>query len=524
MGNIKLRPYQEECLEAIKSKFSQGVSRQLVQLPTAAGKTVVFANFINGWDGKTIVLAHTNELLEQAKEKIEMIVPGIDVGIVNGNSKEFRKKVVVSSIQSARQPDNLLELQKQGFTLCIYDECHRAAALSSRHVLKNLGFLESSENLLIGFSATAFRNDSLGLGEIFNEVVYQQTIKDLIALGFLCKPVGIRITTDLDLSNVKMEDGDFRIESLASVMNTKEMNDLVVNSYIEKALDRKTVAFTVNISHAINLAESFRSRGISSEAIYGGLPQYEREDLLKRFKIGSISVLTNCQILTEGFDEASIDCVLVARPTGSSGLYQQMCGRGLRLFPNKKDCLILDFGSVTHSLCGTASLIGDVEEEKQERAEISRMSEFAKELPPTINKKLKAAIVEFDLLGDSFTWIKDELSFSLKASKDKILKILPISEGRFDVVFFNGNNHSTIAKALSFEYSFAAAEEFVKANRSIFTVSDLEAPWRKLPISDKQKDLFRSFGYRSGIEDLSRGAAALIISSGALKNKKAVRR
>ena len=110
-----------------------------------------------------------------------------------------------------------------------------------------------------------------------------------------------------------------------------------------------------------------------------------------------------------------------------------------------------------------------------------------------------------------------------QAGRDKSLKILQTTEDRFNVIFLQGNDVQTIAKDISFEYAFSTAEEFAKTNRSVFTVSDLEAKWRTLPISDKQKDLFRSFGYRSGIEELSRGQASLIISSGVL-NRKAARR
>jgi ATP-dependent helicase IRC3 len=520
---LKLRPYQEECLETIKTKFSQGVGRQLVHLPTAAGKTVIFSNLIQQLNRKTLVLAHTYELLDQAKDKIEMITPGIDVGIVNADSKEFDSHVVVSSIQSARQPETLAELQRQGFSLCIYDEAHRAAALSPRHILSSLGFFGSTENLLVGFSATPFRTDNKGLGEVFDEVVYKKTIKDLINLGFLCNPVGVKITTDLDLSTVKTEDGDFVTASLASVMNTTQMNELVVNAYIERAVERKTVCFAVNVSHAKSLAEAFKNRGISSEAIYGELPSHEREDLLNRFQNGSISVLTNCQILTEGWDCPQVDCVLVAKPTQSKGLYQQMCGRGLRLWPNKKDCLILDFGSKSHSLCSTNVLIQDSEEFEQKRKSEGKMVEFAKSLPPSINKKLRASIIEFDLLGDSFTWLKDGSSYYLKATGGKILKIFPTSENRFSVIFFNEKSSETVCKGMSFEYAFSSAEEFAKNNRGLFVVNDLEAPWRRLPISNKQKELLRSFGYRAGIDELSRGQASLIISSGAL-NRKAARR
>ncbi len=516
---MKLRPYQEECVEAIKNRFSHGINRQLINLPTAAGKTVIFANLIQQMNRKTLVLAHTGELIGQAKEKIEMICPGLDLGIVNANNKQFEKSVVISSIQSARQQDNLAELQKQGFTLCIYDEAHRAAADSPKQILSSLGFMESSENLLVGFTATPFRRDNKGLKEVFSEVTYSKTIKDLIALGYLCKPVGIKIATDLDLSRVTTANGDFVAASLASVMNTPEMNELVANSYIQRAIDRKAVCFSVTVAHAQNLAETFKNRGIAAEAIYGDMPAFERAETLKRFQNGDISVLTNCQILTEGWNCPEVDCIIVAKPTESKGLFIQMAGRGLRLYPNKKDCLILDFGSQSHSLCSVAALTGEIEGEKpKDRAE-SKISEFAQTLPPTINKKLKAAILKFDPLGDAFTWIKEGAGYSLKATGDKLLKIMPAIEDRYNVIFFTGNNPRIIAKELSFEYAFATAEGFAKENRSSFIVSDLDASWRNQPISDKQKGLFRSHGYRSGIEELSRGQASLIIGSGVLKRK-----
>lgn len=521
---ISLRPYQIEALEAVQNAYEQGTRKQLVHIATGGGKTIIFATLIAKLNWRTLVLAHTTELLDQAREKIQMISPGLNVGIVKAGLKEYESHVVVCSIQSARQPETLIQLQKQDFALCIYDECHRACTKSARDILQALGFLDSSDKLLCGYSATPFRNDTKGLGEVFERVVYKKTIKELISLGYLCPPKGIKIRTDLDLATIKTEDGDFVSEALANYMNTPEMNEVVVNSYLENAQGRKAVCFAVTVSHAKNLTTAFRKYGVVSEAIYGDMPADERANVLKRFQKGEISVLTNCQILTEGWDCQEVDCIIVAKPTQSKGLYQQMCGRGLRLYPNKKDCLILDFGSKTHSLCGSAILDRDSEsdEPEQKQSSVGRMIEFAKTLPPTINRKLRASIIEFDPLGDDFTWIKDRDTFYLRAIEDKILKIFPTSENRFSVIFFNVNSHQTIAKDISFEYAFSTAEEFAKANRSLFTISDLEAHWRTLPISDKQKDLFRSYGYRSGIEDLSRGQAALIISSGVL-SKKAVR-
>lgn len=521
MTNLKLRPYQEECLQSIHDNHAQGINRQLIHLPTAAGKTVIFSHLIKQMQKKTLVLAHTTELLDQAKDKLSMICPGLEIGLVKADRKEYDRSVVVSTIQSARQPETLEELKKQEFKLCVFDEAHRAAADSPRHVLSTLGFLNSKDLLLVGCTATPFRNDSNGLGEVFEKVVYHKSIKDLIELGFLCKPVGVKIKTDLDLSKVVSQDGDFVTSSLASVMNNPEINEVVVNAFTEQAIERKTVCFATTISHAQNLSEAFKNRGVTSEAIHGGMTFEERYGLLESFRNGEIQVLTNCQILTEGWDCPEVDCVLIAKPTQSKGLFIQMAGRGLRLYPNKKDCLILDFGSKTHSLCSTAILVGDSESEQVNKKESydCKTSEFAKNLPPSINKKLRASLEEFDPLGNEFTWVQEGQSFSLKAAGNKVLKIFPEAQGRFSVMFFDGNISKLIATNLPFEYAFSTAEEFAKANRSLFKVSDLDAPWRVLPISDKQKNLFRSFGYKNGIEDLSRGQAALIISSGVLKRK-----
>lgn len=519
---INLRDYQKDCLESIHDNYKQGINTQLIQMATGAGKTVVFANLIQQKNCRTLVVAHTLELLDQAKNKINMICPELEVGLVNAESREFHKQVVVSTIQSARQPENLKQLQAQGFELLIYDEAHRCASSSSRYVLDALDFGKETKRLLTGFTATGYRNDDKGLGEVFQKVVFNKSIKDLIDLGYLCRPIGIKIKTDLDLETVKTENGDFVTDSLAIFMNTPEMNELIVDSFIEHASDRKTVVFGVTVDHAKALENEFKKRGIDSKSVYGSMPQDERKRALDDFQSGKIKVLTNCQILIEGWDCPDISAVIVARPTQSKGLYTQICGRGLRLAPNKKDCLILDFGSKSHSLCGLASLALDEETEeiKQKELNESKLSEFAKSLPPSINKKLKASIIQFDLLGDDFTWSKDGTTHYLKASGDKVLKIFSCKDGSYSVFFFKGSEYQTVAKGMTFDYAFSIADEFAKSNRQLFTVSDLDAPWRKLPISDKQLGLFKSHGFKAGIEDLSRGQAALIISSGVL-NKKA---
>jgi len=519
--SINLRTYQQDCLQNILDYKSQGINRQLVQLPTGAGKTVVFAHLIQEMKCRTLVLAHTLELIDQAKDKIKMICPDLDVGIVQCGIKEIDRPVVVSSIQSARQPETLEILRAQNFSLLIYDECHHAASDSARMVIKELGFGSGTQKLFVGFSATPARSDTRGLGNDFDQIVFTKPIRDLIAEEYLCQPKGVKIATDLDLDRVSTLDGDFVAKSLAKVMDTDQMNDLVVKTFLEQASDRKTICFAVSIDHAQHLNEKFLSAGFSSKMVCGATPKDERDGILTQFKQGQVSVLTNCQVLTEGFDCPDVSCIILARPTKSASLYQQMAGRGLRRHPNKNDCLILDFGDVSHSLCGVFDLTSDAELVSKRHHDDIILKSFAKSLPPTINQKLKKAIIEFDLFGENFTWIKDGPSYSLKGASDYILKIFPTAEGLFSVILFSGNGSKAIASDLTFEYAFASAEEFAKQNRSLFSVSDLEAPWRTLPISDKQKDIFRSSGYRAGIDELSRGQASLIIGSGVLKRKAA---
>ena len=401
---LTLRPYQKECLDSIKSNLQSGHHRQLISLPTGSGKTVIFAHLIKELEGRALVLAHTNELLQQAKDKINMVCPELHVGIVNGYSKEFDASVVVSSIQSARIDQNLDELKRQGFKVLIYDECHHSVSDTSRMVLDELGFGAQTDRLLVGFTATAFRNDGKGLGEVFDVVTYERTIKEMIEEEYLCQPNGVKVATDLDLSKIKTSDGDFQVASLASVMNTPEINQLAVDSYIKEAENRKAICFGVTIQHAHNLASLFRKHGIHAQAVYGKMPKQERASILKDYHSGHIQVLCNCQILTEGFDAPDTSCILVARPTQSRGLYQQMVGRGLRLAPNKKDCLVLDFCDRNHTLCNAAMLLEDPEylQYQEDKEEKDHKKELIATLPPNLNQRLTFALINFDPLGKKF--------------------------------------------------------------------------------------------------------------------------
>lgn len=518
MGNIRLRQYQEDCLEAIQEYASKGKMRQLVSLPTGSGKTVVFGHLVQRMQHRALILAHTGELLEQAREKIQMICPGIEVGLVDGQHKEFEYPVVVASVQSSALQHNLERLKQQNFPLLIADEAHHFAADSHRRIINHLGFGVGTDRLLVGFTATAFRNDSLGLAEVFDIIAYERSIRDMVSEGYLCRPNGLRIATDIDLSKVRLEGADFQATSLAAVMDTPELNKLVADAYLQHAQDQQAIVFGVTIQHALNLAEALKQRGIAAKAIHGNMGRDERAQAIAEYRSGVIKAITNCSVLVEGFDAPETSCIIIARPTHSKGLYQQMVGRGLRLWPNKRECLILDLGDRSHGLCDAATLLFDADkpldsEEQQKQQD----KEAIAKLPPKLNQKLKSAIIAFNPLGDSFIWERDSKGYFIKGARTTRLCIFSTAEDRHRVTLFEGACAMIVADDLTFEYAFASAEEFAKENRGLFVVADRDASWRTLPISEKQSAFIRKHGFRAGVEDLTRGQAAALIGSGALK-------
>lgn len=306
--------------------------------------------------------------------------------------------------------------------------------------LRELGFgagCAAAGRLLVGFSATPFRQDGRGLAEDFDKIVYSRTIKDMIDSGYLCNPIGHKILTDLDLSKIPTDGGDFAVSALSRAMNTNPLNQLVVEAYLEKASGRKAIAFSTSIAHAETLAARFKACSLRCEAIHSNLPTEERQRLKKTFKEGEIDILVNPTMLTDGYDEPSIEAVIIARPTKSPGLFQQMVGRGLRTYPNKKDCIVLDFGDQAHSLCTLGVLLGDSNKEEEEPYQKDdKLEAIENELPLNLNPKLKKAIIDLDLLGESFTWQKDfDGQYYLKSAGGD-LKIIRRADGRYDTIMF----------------------------------------------------------------------------------------
>jgi superfamily II DNA or RNA helicase len=357
---VDLRPYQRECLTRLHARYRAGKRRLLVSLPTGTGKTVIFAQFPRFFSMKRrlLVLAHREELLDQALDKFKAVDPGLSVGVEQAARRAGDAQVVVASVPTLRGA-RLAALPPAEFYLVVVDEAHHAVASSYRAIFDHFGLLApDTPRMLVGFTATPRRGDRQPLGAVFEEIAYSKSLEEMIAAGFLCPITGYRVTSEVSLDGVRVRAGDFVESELARAVNVEGRNDLLLAAYRKLAPGRRGVVFCADVAHARSVAATFREAGVAAAAVYGAMPAAERRDTLGRFHTGALTVVTNCNVLTEGFDEPLVDCIVMARPTRSLLLYAQMIGRGTRLAPGKEQLLVIDVvdNSRQHSLAGLGRL------------------------------------------------------------------------------------------------------------------------------------------------------------------------
>ncbi len=371
-----LRPYQQAAIQAVIQARRDGLRRMVVCLPTGAGKTVVFAELARLARRPVLVLAHRRELVDQARDKLARALgdPQV-VGVEQGDSvADQGARVVVASIRSLHEPRLAQLLARQRFGLIVYDECHHAPAADNQRVLRSLGAFDPDwDGTLLGFTATTQRGDGQALRPVFERIVYQRGMRQMIDEGYLVPLRGYRIATAADLSRVQATRGDLDLDELALAVDIESRNALVARSIQELARDRRTIAFCVTVNHARNLARALNAVGIPTGIVHGQMETAQRQQTLDLFAKGALRAITNVGVLTEGFDDPGVSCVAMARPTRSSGLYAQCVGRGTRLAPGKSDCLVLDFVDLSDlslsSLPGLGGLPPDLDLEGQDLAQ-----------------------------------------------------------------------------------------------------------------------------------------------------------
>lgn len=271
--------------------------------------------------------------------------------------------ITVASIQSLISGSRISKFDPSRFKLVLVDEAHHIVASSYMRTLSHFGLssLQDNSPSLVGVSATLSRSDGMRLGAALDHIVYHKDYIDLIDERWLSAVIFTTVQTHADISNVKCGvSGDYQSTDLSNIINTEEINNITVRSWLQKCSQRKsTLVFCVDTAHVTDLTNTFRRHGIDAHFITGNTPKLERSEKLDFFKAGKIPVLVNCGVFTEGTDIPNIDCILLAKPTRSRNLLIQMIGRGMRLSPKKENCHIIDMvASFENGMVTTPTLFG----------------------------------------------------------------------------------------------------------------------------------------------------------------------
>ena len=355
------RPRQGEFVTKCNAALDER-GNSLGVAPTGAGKTIMLSllagtRLARPNAGRALVLQHRDELVSQNLTKFRRVNPGTSTSIVDANSKSWRGDAVFAMVPTLAREKNLDRMPDDIGTLVI-DEAHHCAADSYVRIIDRAR--EQNPDLrLFGVTATPRRGDGRALRNAFDNIGDQIEIGELIASGHLVSPrtFVIDVGVQEELRKVRKKAVDFDMDRVAEIMDHGVITDEVVRHWQEKAGDRQTVVFCPKVDHAAHVADAFEAAGITSAVIHGDMPKTERRAILRRYAAGHIQVITNCAVLTEGWDHPPTSCVILLRPSSYKSTFVQMVGRGLRVVDPeehsgvvKTDCIVLDFGtaSLTH--------------------------------------------------------------------------------------------------------------------------------------------------------------------------------
>ncbi|AUG56906.1 type I restriction enzyme EcoKI subunit R [Acetivibrio saccincola] len=333
---FELKEHQISALENLQNMRKRNESIALLYHATGAGKTVTAVTDAKNFGERTLFIAHTKELIKQAKKTFKQIWPQVSVGSYLGEEKEKNAYVVCGSVQNVSQ--NLDDFAPDEFGYLIIDECHHSAANTYKKILNYF-----KPKFTLGLTATPERADGEDLFMYFKNVAHKLDLKTAVEIGELVPVRCIRIKTNIDISNVRINGIKYNSQDLESKLFIPERNNIIVNTYLNYVKNKKTVVFCASVSHAEEIARLFRENGVSCEAVSGSLKSKERNDILDKYEKGIIKVLCACDLLNEGWDSPSTEVLFMARPTMSKTLYLQQLGRGMRKAPNKEYVMVFDF-------------------------------------------------------------------------------------------------------------------------------------------------------------------------------------
>jgi DNA repair protein RadD len=352
---LKLRPYQEDALTDLYHYWETEQGRKpIVSLPTGAGKSLLIAEFcrrvcVENHDVRIMVITHSRELIAQNAAELKSYWPEADIGVYSAGlkSREMESQILFVGIQSVY--NKVFDFPK--IDIVIADECH----LIPRSVDTRYGTFFSNMHIsnpdycAFGTTATPFRLDSglltEGKGALFDGIAHCTDLKTLIEGKYLVPAISKGGCNEIDLKDVHTIAGEYNQGELARSADDPVLVKKAVEEIVRLGVERKAwLVYASGVTHALHIAEEMRLNGINCKVVTGDTPSEERDAILEAFRSGTLRCLVNVMVLTTGFNAPRTDLIALLMATQSTGKYVQIVGRGLRTYPGKEDCLVLDFG------------------------------------------------------------------------------------------------------------------------------------------------------------------------------------
>lgn len=333
---LELREYQQEALNNLQAMRDKRETIALLYQATGTGKTVTAVMDAKRVGGRTLFVAHTMELVNQAYNTFKSLWTETTVGKFADSVKDYESNVICGSIQSVAL--NLDTFNDNDFDYIIIDEAHHATAETYQKVLAYF-----KPKFILGLTATPERADDTNILDIFQNTAHKLDIQTAVEIGALTNVRCIRIHTNIDMTKVRFNSVQYNIRDLDVRICVSERNQLIVNTWLNYVKDKRTVVFCASVKHAEQIAELFKKAGVNAIAVSGSMETSERNEWLAKFASGEVKVLCACDLLNEGWDCPQTEVLFMARPTMSKVLYTQQLGRGMRLSEGKEFLMVFDF-------------------------------------------------------------------------------------------------------------------------------------------------------------------------------------
>ena len=333
---MELRDYQQEAIDNLKRMREDGKTIALLYHATGVGKTITAATDAKAVGGRTLFLVNALKLASQAKDTFAKVWPEATLGEYTGSQKDVSQTVIFATVQSISK--DLAKFSPTDFDYLIVDECHHAAANTYQKI-----FTYFHPKFILGLTATPERSDGEDMLELFQNVAHKMDLKTAVERGILVPIRCVRVKTNIDLTDVRINGIKYNSQDLESKLFIPERNQLTVDTYLKYVNGKKTVIFCASVDHAAEIAKLLRDNGVKAEAVSGRDRVEIRDKILKDYATGSTNVLCACDLLNEGWDSPHTTVLFMARPTMSKTIYMQQLGRGTRRCPGKDDLLVIDF-------------------------------------------------------------------------------------------------------------------------------------------------------------------------------------